>query len=326
MKNCQLAKIYNTEKLPKSDKYFITEKLDGNRCIAEYTGEKWVFYSRQGNELFVNFDMTNCDKTKVYDGEVIKTEQWQDRKQSDFNALNGLIQSQIKNKRLVYVIFDYQDETEIYENRRKHLDSLKNSSNVFVLPLLKVFDIASQLQAQIEDMLNNIVDLGGEGLMINCNTPYITTRTVNLLKVKQTKSIEMLVTGITEGQGKCNGMIGALKCECTTDDGKIIKTEVGGGFTDKERTQWTDKSIIGKIVEIEYFSLSQNEYTKGTNTYSLRFPRYKRIRMDKTVTTDYISYNELNENAQKEPIQSKAENKPQNFFKRLWILITGGAK
>lgn len=289
--NCQLAKQYNADKLPKASGYYITEKLDGNRCLAEYDGAKWNFYSRSGKKLYVNFDLTGFNTARIYDGEIMTVATLKDRKNADFNTLNGLIQRQYgKKNNLVYVVFDIADETKTYTERRQELNGLTDTANTMILPVLAYYQTAKELNDNISELLTKITDNGGEGLMINtADSVYQTKRTNALLKVKNTYTMDLRVTGFTDGQGKCNGMIGALQCEMTCDDGKRIKTEVGGGFDDYERKAWYEnpKSIIGKIIEVAYFELTQNEYTKGTNIYSLRFPRYTRIRTDKLVTSEY---------------------------------------
>ena len=62
MLKCQLAKVYVKDKTPQSKTgYYITEKLDGNRCIAEYNGDKWTFTSRNEKPLAVSFDLSSFD-------------------------------------------------------------------------------------------------------------------------------------------------------------------------------------------------------------------------------------------------------------------------
>ena len=59
------------------------------------------------------------------------------------------------------------------------------------------------------------------------------------------------------------------------------------GLSDEQRELWAmDPSlIVGKIIEVGYFSMSQNANLNGTKYYSLRFPRLKQVRYDKEVTS-----------------------------------------
>ena len=71
-----LAKKFEDIKtLPSKTSFTITEKLDGNRCIARHDGIKWVFTSRNGKPMKVNFDMSDFPKEYVYDGEILSPEQ-----------------------------------------------------------------------------------------------------------------------------------------------------------------------------------------------------------------------------------------------------------
>ena len=60
-------------------------------------------------------------------------------------------------------------------------------------------------------------------------------------------------------------------------------------MTDEQRISWAlnPKDIIGKIIEVSYFSMSQSANTNGTKYYSLRFPRMTGIRSDKGETSVY---------------------------------------
>jgi DNA ligase-1 len=132
--------------------------------------------------------------------------------------------------------------------------------------------------------------MGGEGLMINfASGSYHHKRTDQLLKLKQVQSIDMVVTSIQEGSGKYEYMVGAINCMIDTDDGKHIEVSVGSGLSDEQRAFWymNPDKIIGQIVEIQYFSMSQDGKNKGSNNYSLRFPRLKVVRTDKSTTSQY---------------------------------------
>ena len=113
-----LAKKYDGQKLIPDD-YFITEKLDGNRCIAKFVDGQWTFTSRNGKPMNVDFNMEGLDTNFVYDGEVLSPEQtaasirraqgiYDKLNAGEFNATSGLINSKSNNKKLIYNIFDIQ--------------------------------------------------------------------------------------------------------------------------------------------------------------------------------------------------------------------------
>lgn len=287
--------------------YYVTEKLDGNRCIAHYEEDGWHFTSRNGRELKVSFDMGDLDKSIIYDGEILSPEQTtlsvaineylSTDKVGNFNTTSGVINSLAKDKDLIYNIFDIiipDNETAWpYKRRRMYLDNLSPDNygyNVRILPVLDYYDIKEVFLDKINKHLDYVTRQGGEGVMINLGSGiYEHKRTNLLLKFKKIQTIDMKVIGIEYGTGKYEGQIGSLVCEARTDDGKYIFTKVGSGLDDVQRYNWSLNiyQIIGKIVEIEYFSLSQDTIKRTTNEYSLRFPRLKQVRYDKDTTSEY---------------------------------------
>ena len=98
------------------------------------------------------------------------------------------------------------------------------------------------------------------------------------------------MTETIEGTGKNEGIVGSLYCEAYDQaTGRKYQCNVGTGISDEQRRYWANNpsKIIGKIIEVEYFSASQDEYSRslGTKVFSLRFPRLKRVRMDKEDTS-----------------------------------------
>ena len=175
------------------------------------------------------------------------------------------------------------------KDRREVLEQLKFSKDTKLVKLLAYADSESELRSIVPNMLADVTDLGGEGLMVNLgDRTYTHKRTDSLLKVKKVQTIDMRVDDIKWGTGKYEGQVGALICSCKTSDGKIIMCDVGSGLSDEQRLSWAIRpsEILGKIVEVGYFSLSQDKSLLNSNAYSLRFPRLKDIRYDKSETSE----------------------------------------
>ena len=295
-----LAKKFEDVKL-QDDIYYITEKLDGNRCIAKFDGTKWLFISRNGKPLKVDIDMGDLPTDVIYDGELLSYQQTTDssnaylqlingkaiqKYQGKFNTTSGVINSKSNNKDLVYNIFDVMTD-DLYFERRKYLDSLNpHTKSVRILPVLTYCN--ANHQNVITGLLDEMTSAGAEGLILNyAYAKYQHKRTNDLVKVKNTYSMDMLVIDWEYGTGKYEDMLGAILCTAITDDGKKIQASIGTGISDAQRELWANDPslIVGKIVEVSYFSMSQSSGTYGTKLYSLRFPRLKRVRYDKEITS-----------------------------------------
>ena len=287
--------------------YYITEKLDGNRCIAQYDylDDTWKFYTRNGKLKNYNIQMGNLPKDVIYDGEMLNQSQTDDscrlelymkfngekfKYNKQFNEVSGQLNRKSPDMKFVYNIFDIiSDDT--YTERRKFLDTLTpnllEAYDVRILPVLKHYDTRRELYDYCDTLLDDVVDIGAEGLMINAgDSKYENRRTNCLLKYKKQKTIDMAVIGIKEGTSKYEGCVGALACEAYILDDvipKYIYCDVGSGLSDYQRQRWYDvpEEIMHKIVEVAYFDISQGQLAKGSNTYSLRFPRLKSVRKDK---------------------------------------------
>lgn len=305
--SAMLAKKYEGKVKFTEGGYYITEKLDGNRCIARFDGERWRFTSRNGKEMHVNFDMSGLPREFVYDGEILSPGQVgmsQDiyncivngtdiieANPSQFNATSGMINRHSLDKKLVYNIFDIMLDDEPYSVRRKALDAIGVcNENVRILPILAHFKDPRELSNNVSSILGKVIQSGGEGLMINLGGGlYTHKRTDQLLKYKDVQSMDMEVVSLQWGTGKYEGMIGALLCKARTSDGKMVSCKVGTGLSDEQRLRWAiyPNEIVGKIVEVKYFSLSQSEDLYESNVYSLRFPRLCKVRYDKEITSEY---------------------------------------
>ena len=190
---------------------------------------------------------------------------------------------------LKYNIFNIKSDEE-YEERRKYIDYLvsKNKSEtVRIVPVLEKIDNDSSSKRYIDKLCEDVSSCGAEGIMINLSdAPYIHKRNYNLLKYKKHKTMDMRVIEVVPGTGKYEGQVGSLYCEASFEDADI-SCNVGTGLSDNQRYLWSRNPslIVGQIVEVEYFEVTQNASSTGTKKYSLRFPRFKNIRHDKSDTS-----------------------------------------
>jgi len=288
-KHCMLAKPYPAG-IKEAKRYYIQEKLNGNRCIAYYENDMWHFMSRSQKPLKLNFDMTGFDTTRVYDGEVMTRDKMGNR---DFSRTSGTINSKFGDKsNLMYFVYDVLDDQMSYKERRAHLLNVKGTTHPSVV-ILKVLDKIMvypdpALNQELDKILDYIVAHGGEGVILrDPDAPYHHSKNSGdrkpyLLKYKKTKTCELRIISWNEGKSKYEGMIGSFIC--ATDDQQVIVSVAG--ISDDIRMS-DPKLWIGKIIEVTYFEYSKSDVK---DVYSLQFPRMTGVRNDKdeTSTTDEI--------------------------------------
>jgi DNA ligase-1 len=293
---CQLATDSNKHTGKMKGIKRLEQKLDGVRVLAVVTKTTVSMYSRNGKP-FDNFghivdaieDIRNklaklfaTYKTGfVLDGEVIG---------ASFQALMKQAQrkSDVQADDLVYSVFDIipmDDFERGYWNaqQNKRLDILEEYREVFdTTTCVRIMDgIEVNLDtAEGHDILrryaNDAVVAGFEGIMIkDIDAPYECRRSTFWMKWKPVITVDLNIVGYEEGTGRNEGRLGAFICE-GTDDGKLIRVNVGSGFSDDNRTDyWTGRdNLVGDIVEVAADAVTQNQ----DGSYSLRFPRFVRFR------------------------------------------------
>jgi DNA ligase-1 len=296
---CQLAtdSEKHTGKMKGSKR--IEQKLDGVRVLAVMTKTTVNLYSRNGKP-FENFphivEALDLIKNKfaklfqshphgfVLDGEIIG---------ESFQALMKQAQrkSDVQTEGMVYSVFDWiplADFERGFWNAQQHkrLDRLEEYRAVFEsTDCVRIMDgITVDLDsAEGHDIMRryaeDAVAAGFEGIVIkDMGAPYECRRSTHWLKWKPVVTVDLTIVGLEEGTGKNVGKLGALVCE-GTDDGRLIRCNVGSGLTDAQRDDyWINKDIlVGQTVEILCDVVTQNQ----DGGYSLRFPRFVRFRDDK---------------------------------------------
>ncbi|MEI6690070.1 MAG: ATP-dependent DNA ligase [Thermoleophilia bacterium] len=278
----------NHEKKIKGVK-LLEPKLDGVRCvtIVDYSARTVVQYTRNGKVL-ENFShitdsllthIDNLGRSYVLDGEVVS-----DSFQTLMKQVHRKDDVQSGDARLM--LFDMIPLSEFKEGKstlgqRRRTNLLRSFKSTF--DKCGNIDIIPQIEVNLDEMVGEVqfkefnkeaIEKGFEGIMIkDPNAMYECKRSASWLKMKPFIEVSLTVLETEEGTGKNEGKMGALVCE-GTEDGKLIKVNVGSGFTDEDRDEFWSCKVDGQVVEVRADAITQNQ----DGTYSLRFPRFLRFR------------------------------------------------
>ena len=132
-------------------------------------------------------------------------------------------------------------------------------------------------QKRFVELNKAAVDGGYEGVMIkDIDAPYECKRTHSWLKAKPFIEVTLKVANVEEGTGRNVGRLGAVILE-GEDDGYNYSLNCGSGLSDSQRDKfWTERdTLIGQLVEIRADARTKSQ---DSDTYSLRFPRFKTFR------------------------------------------------
>jgi DNA ligase-1 len=287
----QLAHDFGGDESAISGTKLLEVKLDGVRVVTiVYPSGRVDQFSRNGKEL-ANFptireqlSVVAADFTEpmVLDGEVMSTS-FQDlmkqvHRKSDVQTTDALL-----------YLFDAvplsafeTGRCEIVQKQRSQWLKAWYEGHMNQLPNLRVLDQAevdldTESGQRLFKMYNkSAIENGYEGLMLkDPSAPYECKRAKSWQKMKPVIEVSLEIADVEEGTGKHAGRLGALVCT-GVDDGRLIRVNVGSGFSDADRDEfWSARdSIVGQIVEIRADVVTQNQ----DGSYSLRFPRFLRFR------------------------------------------------
>ena len=275
-----------------NDRWWVSRKLDGVRCLAITDEEgNCKLYSRMGKEF------TTLNKVKeaieatgiinsVFDGEICLVD---DNGNEDFQGVMKQLRRkdhQIENP--AFMIFDMLTRKEFEDEKsdRKlypRLIILKQwLRGRFIDESILRFTHQTLITDQDHFEYWNTVENkdSWEGLMLRKDVGYEGKRTKNLVKVKSFHDAEYEVLGfdvdqhevVREGKSVSMTMLSQVWIE---HKGYLVK--VGSGFTQEQRLEYMDGSIVGKVITVQYFEETNNQ----EGGISLRFPTVKVIHGDK---------------------------------------------
>ena len=236
--------------------WWMSEKLDGVRAF--WDGKQ--FLSR-GYNIYDAPDWFKAGLPKhPLDGEL-----WIGRKK--FQDASDIARSQGVPERwrpMKYLVFDAPDEKGPFEDRMKFLADALPSWKSSVTTLVE--HLVCKDNAHIEEELERIIGLGGEGLMVRKpGSHYERTRSSTILKIKKFLDMEVIVDDYEPGEGRHKGRVGALWVKLSSG----VKCKVGTGLKDKDRDNPPAK---GSIITVKYQELTEDG--------ALRFPVYVGLRPD----------------------------------------------
>lgn len=180
----------------------------------------------------------------------------------------------------------------VIESRRKCWNKI-NYSNKKVFPLQFTEQIKIETPEQLYNLYKNLTKEGAEGIMLRApKSPYELKRSKYMLKYKIKEDAECIVVDYMMGDGRLTGMLGSLKCELLNNEGEKtgVITQIGTGFTDSQRENYSNKNSkeyipIGSIVSFSFMEMTKDGIP--------RHPVYRGIREDikipkPTISTKYV--------------------------------------
>jgi DNA ligase-1 len=213
--------------------YLVSEKLDGVRALWDGTTLRF----RSGRVIVAPAWLLAALPKTALDGEL-----WMGRRR--FDELSAAVRRaepvDAEWRRIRYQVFELPAGGATFEQRVAQIKALASD---IVVPVEQQ-RLASN--AALRARLKQVVDAGGEGLMLHrADAPVASGRSDMLLKLKPLADAEAVVVGHEPGKGRFVGQLGAL--ELQTPEG--VRFKLGTGFTDAQRR---DPPAIGATVTYRY--------------------------------------------------------------------------
>ena len=271
-----------------NETWYASRKLDGVRCLAVVdVNGTCTLYSRMGkefttlNKIKYAIEATGIINT-VFDGEICMLDK--DGNEDFQSVMKELRRKDHQIKNPTFMIFDMIHKTEFEKGKSTEILSERlHTLRSFLGPRYDTKETLRYLGQYVitdgrhfDTWAQMATDNNWEGFMLRKDTFYEGKRSKNLLKVKKFFDAEYKVLDfdvgpmavVREGKEKQETMLSQVYIEH-----KGHRVKVGSGFTQEQRLQYMDGSIVGKLITVQYFEETKND--KGG--ISLRFPTVKHI-------------------------------------------------
>ena len=221
--------------------YLVSEKLDGVRAL--WDGR--VLRFRSGRQIAAPDWFLAALPSTALDGEL-----WLGRGQ--FDRLSGAVRRNVpvdaEWRDIRYMIFDLPAGAGPFAERLERLAAVLSAQAV---PWLQKIDqVQLPSAAVLQQRLQDVADLGGEGLMLHrADALWSAGRSDTLRKLKPLPDDEARVVGYEPGKGRLAGRVGALLVEM--DSGR--RFSLGTGLSDADRQT---PPALGTVVTYRYRGLT----------------------------------------------------------------------
>lgn len=303
---CSLLSDKIISKSFEGKQFYSQLKLDGMFAVLVNNGGSLSMYSRNGSKfpdwLSQWLIGDSSEKDYAIEGELVVKHYGRvlGRKES-----NGILNSVLSGGELpkwaslhmiAWNMLPYND-WKAGKTNKEYVECFNDLDNFLLRNETLIRLVESYKISNLEDALNlnNLrMARGEEGSVIKTLThKWKNGTSTECVKLKLEASVDLLWVGSIEGEGKAEGMLGAMCLESSC--GKL-KVNVGTGFTDKERTDLWHNKRHGSVVEVIANDTVTN---KKDSSLSLFLPRYVGIRGDKDVADSADRCIEIFESAKK---------------------------
>jgi len=274
-----------------SDEYLFQPKLDGTRAIFQDE----TLYNRRGRNIkyrYPEFESFQITEDSIVDGEVVV---YNKKGIPDFHQLQSREQTSNKMKIEIlsqkypatYIVFDclkYKGKDLMDKPVEKRLDYLKKAVREGE-HLEIIFTTKNG-----ESLWKKMIEMDLEGVMAKKKGSryYPGKRSAVCIKIKNLQTVDCVIMGYTQGEGKRKETFGALVIGLYNEEDELINIgKVGTGWTDRELELLKEKMDKIKVEERENRVLikpelvCEVEYLEVTSNKELRAPSYKGLRKDK---------------------------------------------
>jgi ATP-dependent DNA ligase len=279
-------------------------KLDGMRFNAIVRNGTVEYRSRNGKELNIPSKLFSDALLKlasyyganyVFDGELLVVDSA--GKPLDRKTGNGILSKGVKGTMseteassvrvtlwdaIPYDDFKIGKFVTPYEDRLQFLVkrtvNLKTSNKALgaLIDCVWTKEVNNQFEAQT--IFEKFLAEGQEGTILKSKTNiWEDKRSKEQIKFKGELECDLVVVNWEEGTGKNVGRLGALVCE--SSDG-LIQVNVGSGYSDEQRKEFTKQAVLGKVVTVKYNARIKD---RGDGVERLFLPTFIEMREDKDI-------------------------------------------